>query len=212
MRFFTSTLYATIAMGILEGCSCSMAAAPTASLPSAGAARQTASDHPLQRQTNETVAIQTYDGNYWTAVGGGGGKHAKNCRRNADALYDNATSVGPRETFTLVAAGSNYAFALQPTASGKIYYITAVNGGGIGGPNHNRRYSQINTSATSVGPWQKFAIIQVDPSNPSQVALQAPDRKYYVTAIPGCGGNNDVPFHTNATVIGPWERFTLVPE
>src|SRR5271155_3153774 len=81
-------------------------------------------------------AINTSNGHYVTAVNGGG---IEGCSSGWPpvVLNSNATTIGRNETFTFIwvqpernfQAGS---FALQ-TASGN--FITAVNGGGLGGSN-----------------------------------------------------------------------------
>lgn len=76
------------------------------------------------------VAIQTFGGNYLTAVKGGGlgNQHAA---RDGVALRTDSKSAGRDEIFGIVWLNSGHTeFALR-TANGN--YVTAVNGGGVGG-------------------------------------------------------------------------------
>jgi hypothetical protein len=200
-------LYSAIAISVLAGCSGNMASTPgatvsNAALPSVATQDGSGSGFNMRKLGFETVALQTVNGNYVTAAGPP--ITEPNCGSGQVALHDDATRIGPDEKFTMVNEGNNvYAFRLFQTH----YYITAVNGGGMAGPNQTYGYSQLHTDATSVGPWEIFRIIRVG----RYVALET-DWKTYVTAMPNCGGTNTVPFHTDATKVGPWEKFTLVSE
>lgn len=44
-------------------------------------------------------------------------------------------------------------------------YLTAVNGGGVGGPNTGPLSAAIHTDATSIGPWETFTCVRVAPPN-----------------------------------------------
>jgi hypothetical protein len=152
----------------------------------------------------EVTAIQTISGNYLTAVeqGGLGGSEQSLC---APALQTNATQAGPSETFALQWLDqSQRVFALK-TSDG--HYVTAVEGGGIGGPNDAR--SPVHTDATVVGPWELWRVEFLPDGE--HVLLRTPDG-HYVTAVRGggIGGPNDVPMHTDAVQLGPWERFRFV--
>src|ERR1700733_8743691 len=86
----------------------------------------------------------TYKGNIYcpdglhvlTAVNGGGLGDSSD---DGVALFTNATTASTQETFKLIlqadspAIGSGMRFALQ-TSDGK-NYLTAINGGGVGGAN-----------------------------------------------------------------------------
>ncbi len=209
MRLFTLNVLGLAAFaGFLAGCSGSTAATPKAAGPDA-TALGTSKIHPLESGTK--VALEISGGYYVTAVDGGGGPKQPNCGKFQLDLHENAKSIGSWETFTLVPEGGNsYAFEIGKGP----YYITAVGGGGFGAPNGDRHYSRLHTNAKTVGAWEKFTIVYPNPSQPNEVAIQTPDGIHYVTAADGggCGGNNDVPFHTNAQQVGPWETFTLVPE
>ena len=160
------------------------------------------------------VALRTFNGDFVTAIGGGGGPKEPNCNPGAVALHDDATRIGPWETFKLVSlhssGGPTHRYAFQ-TSNGK-NYVTAVDGGGIGASSSGYPGSEMLTNATRIGPAEAFRIIPVGSATSKRVAIQTPDGKHYVSAVNGggCGGPDDVPFHTNAQTIGPWEEFTLV--
>jgi hypothetical protein len=160
-------------------------------------------------------AIKTSDGkHYLTAVNGGGLGEPSGV-----ALNTNAQTASTWETLKIIILSGgpffdspNTTFALQ-TSGGD--YVTAVNGGGVGGPNNAS--SPIHTDATSVGAWEKFTFngsIVSGPSGPylSPVTIQAPSGNY-LTAVNGggVGGPNNVPIHTDATTAGSWETFSVVP-
>ena len=159
------------------------------------------------------VAIRTSGGFFVTAIGGGGGPTEPNCSPYWVALHQNATRIGPWETFklvrvpTTVTGSREYAFQ---TSDGD--YITAVNGGGIGDQNGTNPSSQLITNATRIGAQEEFRIVPVDTADRGEVAIQTPDGKHFVTAVNGggCGGPDSVPFHSNAKAIGPNESFTLI--
>ncbi len=208
MRVFISTLLTTIALGLLAGCSGGMATAPGAGLPSSDVqVKNTRQEAALK---GSLVALQAIDGSYVTAVDGGDNMYQPNCGLRQIALHENATSIGLRETFTMVSVPNTPYYAFQTI---KGYYITAVNGGGMGGPNGRKGYSQLHTNGwLAIGPWQKFTLIQIEPRDPSKVAIQTPDGHHYITAANGggCGTSNTVPFHTNAKSIGRWEEFRII--
>jgi hypothetical protein len=151
-----------------------------------------------------TVAIATHSG-YFTAVNGGGLGGANGAGNVA--LHTNAKTPGPWETFTvhwLDAARSK--FALQ-TVNGT--YVTAVNGGGIGGPNNAR--SPVHTDATTIGPEEVFTFRFTTANGVTTATIRTPNGDY-LTAVNGggIGGPNNIPIHTDATSIGPWETFMLI--
>lgn len=158
--------------------------------------------------------IQTSNGkNYLTAVNGGGlGPN------NSVALNTNRTTAQQWETFNLILQpgsppiGSGMKFALQ-TSDGK-NYLTAINGGGIGGPNDAT--CPVHTDATTPSSWEFFTLSINDAVNPATVQIKpfsilplTPG--YYVTAVNGggVGGPNTQPVHSDATTVGPWELFSF---
>ncbi|MGB8910050.1 MAG: hypothetical protein WCC84_14990 [Candidatus Cybelea sp.] len=229
MRLLTSTLYSLIAMSLLAACSGNMATTPSAAAPGAAlpgsaavpnAARliadtqnRSASGHNARNLSYETVALQmnnwdTGPGPYYVTAAGPPIAEP-NCGSGQVALHDDATTIGPEEKYIMVNEGTNggnpvVAFQLLGTP----YYITAVNGGDVGARAHKYGYSQLHTNNRSVGLREKFEIIQ----GSGYVALKSVKWKTYITAIADCGTTNTVPFHTNAEVVGTWEKFTLVPE
>ncbi len=161
---------------------------------------------PSQAQAIK-VAIKTINGNYLTAASGGGlGGPASG--PFAVALNTNATQVGPWEKFYFIWVDEvHLKFALQ-TINGN--YITAVNGGGITGPNSS--LAPIHTDATQIGPWEIFQLTYLNELNkPTMVTLQTSDG-HYLTAVGGggIGGSTIVPIHTDATKIDVWETFTFI--
>jgi len=91
-------------------------------------------------------ALKTVNGNYVTAVNGGGVGGANDA---SSPVHSDATWVGPWEQLTL-----NYN-SVTGTATIQVpngRYLTAVNGGGYGGPNK----VPIHTDARAIGPWEKF--------------------------------------------------------
>lgn len=157
--------------------------------------------------------IRTANGkNMLTAVNGGGlGPN------NEVALNTNKTTAGGTETFNLilqpgsasVAPGMN--FALQ-TPSGN--YLTAVNGGGMGGANNAT--CPVHTDQTNPGPWELF-VMQVDNNAvpmTAQISSYNPGAgPFFVTAVNGGGigdgGKNITPVHTDAKQIRAWENFSF---
>ncbi len=212
MRSFTSILWTMVALGALAACSGNMATPGTA-LPSDVTQSHASDLSPLAVGALGRVAIRTSGGFFVTAIGGGGGPTEPNCSPYWVALHQNATRIGPWETFklvrvpTTVTGSREYAFQ---TSDGD--YITAVNGGGIGDQNGTNPSSQLITNATRIGAQEEFRIVPVDTADRGEVAIQTPDGKHFVTAVNGggCGGPDSVPFHSNAKAIGPNESFTLI--
>jgi hypothetical protein len=100
------------------------------------------------------------------------------------------------------------AAAIQ-TASGN--YLTAVNGGGLGGPDSGPDAVALHTDAIVATKMETFTVVWLD-STYTKFALQT-IRGNYVTAVNGgdVGGANDssAPIHSDATTIAEWERLRL---
>jgi len=230
MRFSTSALWTAIAVGLLAACSGNAGVAPVPAVPNAGASSLGLSSlgmsdrdtgHPLGGMTllpgrDVVVALETSNNkNYVTAVGEN--RPQPNCGSGMVALHDNATSIGPNESFTPVYEPNSgqYAFEFSDLGIGN-YYITAVNGGGIGCPNGAYASSQLYTNATSVGKDEKFTIVWINHN--TQVAIQAPSEiaglTTYVSAFAKCGAAHisNVPFVTYVQNVHRWQKFTLLPE
>jgi hypothetical protein len=155
--------------------------------------------------------IWTSDGkNMLTAVNGGGlGPNT------GVALNTNRTVASSWETFNLILQpgsppiGPGMKFALQ-TSSGT-NYLTAVNGGGVGGANDAT--CPVHTDQTNPSSWETF-VLQVNndavPTTAQIMCYNPSSGPYFVTAVNG-GGINDgsTPVHTDATTIGAWEQFSF---
>jgi hypothetical protein len=160
--------------------------------------------------------------NLLTAVDGGGlGTN------NAAALNTNRTAAQAWETFTLVLQpgskpiGPGMTFALQ-TSSGD--YLTAINGGGVGGPNDIMCPIHTDQTIASAGAWELFTLIVNDSANPPTVQIRPfttnpttganPTTAYFVTAsnggnVGGSDPSNTQPVHSNAAAVGQWEQFSF---
>jgi hypothetical protein len=149
------------------------------------------------------AAIQTASGNYLTVVNGGG-LGGPNTGPIAVALHTDATTAGPFETFTMVWLNSTFTqFALQ-TSDG--HYVTAVNGGGLGGANDSS--TPVHTDAKTIGIWERMTLNFL-PNN--QLTIKLPNGRF-LTAVNGGGmsGPAESPVQTDAVQPARWGTFTLV--
>lgn len=131
-------------------------------------------------------SIQTYNGNYLTAVGGGG--------RLTDVIHSDATRVAGWEIFTLVSAGAPMQYGLQ-TIDG--HFVTAVGGGG-------RITDVLHTDGTHLKAWEKFTLRSL---GHGWYAIQTVNGRY-LTAVGGGGRTYDV-IHSDATQVRAWEKFRI---
>ncbi|MBI4910617.1 MAG: hypothetical protein HY820_43795 [Acidobacteria bacterium] len=131
------------------------------------------------------VTLQTVNGRYLTAVGGGG--------LIDDVIHSDATAVGDWERFTLVQLATGQ--CAVRTVNGR--YLTAMGGGG-------RIYDVIHSDATAINAWEKFAL---SPLGGGKYGVQTLNGNY-LTAVGGGGRLDDV-IHSDATAIGSWETFTI---
>jgi len=148
-----------------------------------------------------TVHFQTADGQHFLTAVNGGGVGGPNSGPNSGPIHTDATTVGSWETFQCV--GSPSGFVLQTTDGN---FITAVRGGGIGGPNANPY--QLHTDATVADSWETFTIV---PIGGTQCAIQTLTGNF-VTVVDGGGDDdaaNELPIHTNATTASDWEYFFI---
>jgi hypothetical protein len=146
------------------------------------------------------VAFKTSTGNFLTAVNGGG-LGGPNQGSEAVALHTDAIAAAAWETFTVVQVGPQQ-IALR-TVNGN--YITAVNGGGMGGPNDAT--SPVHTDATTANTWETFTLNQ----NGDQATIQTSSGNF-VTAVGGGGiGGANAPINSDRTAAAAWETFTVVP-
>lgn len=142
--------------------------------------------------------IQTVNGHFWTVVNGGavGDKVA--------AFNTEDSWVTPDAKFTVVpidpATGT---FALRCPDG---LYVTAINGGGIGGPNNHE--SPVHTDARYIGKYETIAF----EAQPDGTTAIKSCYGYYITAVNGGGWPEEKgkPFRTNTVEIGPWETFKLI--
>ena len=93
--------------------------------------------------TNTQICtIQSFDGHYLSAIGGGG--------RTTDTIETNRTAISTWETFQLVPlSGVGPGFYAIRTLTGN--YLTAVNSGGIGSA-----FEAIHSNATQIQAWEEF--------------------------------------------------------
>lgn len=157
---------------------------------------------PRRRTMAVPIALKTINGHTLTIVNGGG-LGGPNTGPNACAIHTDAIAVGPWETFTLEWLDSN-SFAIK-TVNGT--YITAVGGGGVGGPNDSS--CPVHTDASWVGPWELLTL-NYDAVTGTATIQTANGRYLTASNGGGIGGQNNVPIHTDAKNIGPWEKFTAV--
>ena len=138
----------------------------------------------------QTCSIQTVDGHYLTAVGGGG--------RTTDVIHTNATRVGAWEKFTLIDSGDGSPVIHYGLRTSAGYYLTAVGDGG-------RTTDVIHSNATWLQGWEKF---QFNSLGYGWFDIQVGDG-HYLTAVNGGGLSSGDTLHTNATRVGAWEEFYL---
>jgi hypothetical protein len=151
-----------------------------------------------------TSSIQTKNGHLLSAVNGGGLGDPKSAPYGV-ALSTGAATAGPFETFTLV-----WVDELARTFALKTYdnhFVTAVNGGGIGGPDSDR--SPVHTDSKSAAPSGNFTITLL--ADHTHVTIRTADGKHFLSAVNGggVGGSNKVPIHTDATTMRPEAVFQL---
>ena len=140
------------------------------------------------------TTIQTKNGNYVTAVGGGG--------QLTNALHTDARTAGSWEHFRVLKCGD--------LGSGLTYAILPTNGGVLNAPGGGGQTQQAIING-GLDDSARFTLIrQADGS----YALRTSNGINYVTAVGGGGrplaaeGN----FHTDATQVQAWERFKIVDD
>lgn len=94
---------------------------------------------------NQSFALKTMSGNYITANGGGGWGGPKDPEHS---IHTDATKVGSWESLVLIQQADG-TYAIATTSD---YYLTAVNGGGMGS-----LQTIMRTNATEIGPWETFS-------------------------------------------------------
>jgi hypothetical protein len=136
----------------------------------------------------------------------GGGLGNPNSAPEGVALSTGATTAGPFETFTFVWVNkAENTFTLR---SHDGHLVTAVNGGGIGGPDTVK--APIHADAKGFAPWASFTITLLPDS--VHATIQTADGKHFLSAVNGggVGGSNQVPLHTDTTIMGTAAIFQLV--
>jgi len=149
------------------------------------------------------AAIQTATGNYLTAVNGGG-LGGPTTGPTSVPLHTDATTAGPFETFTIIWLNSAHTqFALKTSNR---HFVTAVNGGGLGG--RNDESSPIHTDAKTIGIWERLTLNFL-PNN--QLTIKVPNGQF-LTAVNGGGmiGPSNSPVQTDAAQLAERGTFTLV--
>ncbi len=113
-------------------------------------------------------------------------------------------TAGPWEKFQIEWLAPDQLAIKTPDGA---HYLTAVNGGGIGGPNDAT--CPVHTDATVVGPWEQLILNHDEATN---TATLETTNGHFLTAVGGGGipGPNTVPVHTDAVAVGPWETFSAV--
>ena len=134
--------------------------------------------------------IQTVNGRYLTAVGGGG--------RISDVIHSDATQIRSWEKFTLEDLDLGTPSITYGIKTVKGHYLTAVGGGG-------RTNDVIHSDATRPLGWEQFSVESV---GYGWYAIKTV-KGNYLTAVGGGGRISDV-IHSNATKVGSWEKFKFV--
>ncbi len=157
--------------------------------------------------------IQVANGNYLTAVNGGG-LGGPDAGTGLVALHSDATYAHQWETFTLKlsppgqAIGPGMTFGLL-TFSGE-NFVTAVGGGGIGGPSDGT--CPFHTDSVVAGTPEQFTLNINDTANPPTVTIQTASGNY-VTAVNGggvgdaAGGDAVTPVRTSDSQLEGWQIF-----
>lgn len=154
----------------------------------------------VYKSTANQFAFQTVNGNFITAVDGGG--------RTTDVLHTDAVNVGAWEEFRIAQTGPSGAFSVSIQTNSN-NFLTAVGSGG-------QTTDAIHSDATKVGTWETFFIRKFG-------NLSIGDSQYFIVdtsknqaiAARGGGGQtqNTIQFTgTNSNVPLAWARFTLVPQ
>src|SRR5271165_2201832 len=157
---------------------------------------------PTWMSVSANIATATLR-DYWYVVNGGGlgGQGAAlNTNRPCSAnCYFNVVWLGTTNN-------GAQAFALQTPL---VHYVTAINDGGMGGPNDAT--SPIHTD-TFPNPVYADNVLKIINLGNNEVMLLTPngDLVSSVDYVVGNDPQNSMPFHTNATSIGTWETFFIM--
>jgi len=134
--------------------------------------------------------IQSYDGHYLTAVGGGG--------KTYNALHTDATQARSWEKFTLVDADKGTPVVTYGIRTMKGYYLSAIDGGG-------RIDNVIQSNRTQLRDWEEF---QLHSLGGGWYAIKTFNGRY-LTAVNSGGLSTQVAdvLHSDATWVRNWEKF-----
>lgn len=136
--------------------------------------------------------IQSFDGHYLTAVGGGG--------RTSDVLHTDAKSPKSWERFTLVDLDKGTPNVTYGVRTYRGYYLTAVDGGG-------RINGVMRSNETRARDWEEF---QFESLGGGWFAIKTFNGRY-LTAVNSGGLSTQVAdtMHSDARQIRNWEKFKL---
>jgi hypothetical protein len=153
----------------------------------------------LQSSTGQ-LAFQTANGNFITAVNGGG--------RTTDVLHTDAANVAAWEEFRIAHTGSQGVFSVSIQTSSN-NFLTAV---GLGGKTANA----IHSDATAVGTWETFFIRKFGDLSfgDSQYFIVDTSKNQAIAARNGGGQTqNTIQFVVpQSNFPQAWARFTLIPQ
>ena len=145
-----------------------------------------------------TGAILTQNDYFFSAANNGGMGTGQRVSIRTDARV-----VGPNEKFKLILLDRAGHFTLQ-TPDG-LHYVTAVNNGGMGGPNDSG--PPIHTGTVDQGPWETF-VFERQPDGAYAIRTTS---GYYFSVVDGGGWGKALdPIHTDSSEIGPSETFKFV--
>ncbi len=153
----------------------------------------------LQNATGQ-FAFQTVNGNFITAVNGGG--------KTTDVLHTDAVNVAAWEEFRIAHTGSQGVFSVSIQTSSN-NFLTAVGSGG-------KTINAIHSDATAVAAWETFFVRKYG-------RLDIGDSQYFIVdtsknqalAARNGGGQtqNTIQFYgPGSNFPQAWARFTLVPK
>jgi hypothetical protein len=177
-KFITIPAIVTFLSALAVGCGSAQDAA-TNSADASNSLALTPRNGPI------TCSIQTINGHFLTAVGGGG--------RTTDVIHTDATRALAWEKFVLEDLGEgdgSYGFR---TKTGN--YLTAVSGGG-------RITDVIHSNATQINAWER---LRINALGGGWFSIQTVNG-HYLTANGGGGLISDT-IHSDATQVQAWEKF-----
>jgi hypothetical protein len=163
-----------------------VASASTAQPGATAGMSQSASLARPDLTTPNTCAIQSNNGDFLSAVDGGG--------RTTDVIRTNATRISTWERFTFVNAGGVHVGI--KTANG--HYLTAIDGGG-------RNTDVIHSDATHLQAWEEFTLVPEG----NQVYGIETINGHFLTSVDDGGRATDA-IHSDATQIRGWELFWMI--